>query len=143
MLFDRPKILLEEIKKDRHFFIEKYNKTIYLYVTDIKYGKMFCVLWMANLVPAPDDIDVRSMNKGKPPRMPKKNCSKEIGETGLLSVPEFRFEWKEDDDKKTATLFVYGGEELFSEIEDCFGEAPKGYNVFTVGSTSYGSSFPV
>lgn len=142
MLFDRPKILCEEIRRDRRFFIEKYNKTLYLYVTDMKYSKMFCVLWIANLTAAPEEIDVKSMNKGKPPRMPREHCRSDIAKEGLKSVPEFRFEWREDQDGKDVALSVFGGDELFSAVSDCFGDVPKGYNRFTVGTTSYGDAFP-
>ncbi len=130
MLFDRPKILIEEQNNDRKFFVEQYNKTLYLYITEPDYSQIHGIAWLANLTKAPNQPDMHSMNAGKPARMHLPYCTLP---NGLNKVDTMRFEWNND------TLSVFSGNELLAIVHDCFGASPVAKCKYIKGNTRFGS----
>ena len=133
MIFDRPKLLIEEIKNNRRFFVEQYNKTIYLYISNIDLNPIYKIIWLANLTKAPDNIDIKSMNKGKPARMNNPYC---LIPEGIKSLPNLSYDWSYNN-----YLIVKSNDEIIAIVKDIFSDNIVAYSKYISGVTRYGNGF--
>lgn len=93
MCFKNSVIKIEEVVSNRRFFIEESNKTAYFYATSFDFSKIFCIGWLANYCKAPLNVDIKSMNKGKPARMFESACSIP---NGINPIKNFEFSWLDE-----------------------------------------------
>ena len=124
--FNKPVVILEEIKNERTFFVQKENKTLYLYIMSKDFSENYCSpIWIANLCKAP-----KAINYNKSPfRLSQEYCKNPLEVEPSLDI---KFQWIDE------RLDVLCSNKVICVVTDPFGD-PKAYNVNIIGKTRWGN----
>ena len=132
MFFDRRKLLIEEIKEGKRFFVEKLKDTVYLYITAIDFTITSRPMWLQNLSSAPYDYEIDRMEKGIPSRLPARYCKNVNGDKKAFN---YTFKWAGN------LLLVCGDGKVVAVITNPF-DQPKSYHINAIGESEYANEMP-
>lgn len=95
-----PEIVAEEESPHRNLeaIVEQDDRVAYLYlIAREEPGIGFKSLWLRNLAPAPEVMDLEGMRNGIPPMLPREHCKHPAGKEAL-DASRLRFVWLPEGD---------------------------------------------
>lgn len=134
-MMNEPDIVMEETSPHGNLqaIVEQDDRVAHLYLRapeDDDFGLKTC--WVRNVSKAPETLDVKGMQRGIPPMLPKEFCLHPQGREAL-DPDRLRLVWFPEgdgvalleDDEMLAAIPAWGGTKGFSGYaRDCKGESP-------------------